>query len=61
MKETIHKPVLLNEVLEYLNPKKNENFIDCTLGGGGHTKEILKKILPNGKVLAIDADKDAIK
>ncbi|RLC37221.1 16S rRNA (cytosine(1402)-N(4))-methyltransferase [Candidatus Falkowbacteria bacterium] len=52
-----HTPVMLREVIEYLDPGPNENFIDCTLGGGGYTFEILKKIKPNGKILAIDLDK----
>ncbi|NCF74961.1 MAG: 16S rRNA (cytosine(1402)-N(4))-methyltransferase RsmH [Xanthomonadaceae bacterium] len=59
--ETIHKPVLLREVIEYLNPQHGQNFIDCTLGGGGHSRAILKKILPAGKLLAIDLDEEAIK
>lgn len=58
---TLHKPVLLNEILEYLNPQAGQNFIDCTLGGGGHTTAILNKVIPGGKVLAIDLDKEAIK
>jgi len=57
----IHKPVLTKEVLEYLNPKENENFIDCTVGQGGHAKLILEKTGPNGKVLGIDADQEQIK
>ena len=52
----IHKPVLLKEVIEYLNPGQNENFIDCTVGEGGHAEEILKRNGPNGKVLGIDLD-----
>lgn len=54
----MHIPVLLNEILESLNPQSNENFIDCTLNGGGHTKEILKRIAPEGKVLGIEWDKE---
>jgi 16S rRNA (cytosine1402-N4)-methyltransferase len=60
-KTYLHTPVLLNEVLEYLNPRSGQNFVDATLGGGGYTRAILDKILPNGKLLAIDLDKDAIK
>jgi len=56
----IHKPVLLKEVLELLDPQPNQNFIDCTLGAGGHTKAILEKTKPNGKILAIDWDENAI-
>jgi len=52
----MHKPVLKKEVIELLNPKPNENFIDATFGEGGHTKEILKKIKPKGKILAIEFD-----
>lgn len=52
----IHKAVLKKQVLEYLNPGQNENFIDCTIGEGGHTEEILLKNGPEGKVLGIDLD-----
>ena len=51
-----HKPVLTKEVLEVLDPKPNENFIDCTVGQGGHAKLILEKTSPKGKVLGIDLD-----
>jgi len=53
---TIHIPVLKEKVLEYLSPGQNENFIDGTIGEGGHTKLILEKNIPNGKVLGIDLD-----
>ncbi|NQU84064.1 MAG: 16S rRNA (cytosine(1402)-N(4))-methyltransferase RsmH [Parcubacteria group bacterium] len=56
----MHIPVLSKEVIEYLNPKPGQNFIDCTLGNGGHTVEILKKTAPNGKLLGIDFDDMAI-
>ncbi len=52
-----HKPVLLREVIEYLDLKSNQNFIDCTFGGGGHSREILRLVGKGGKVLGIDADK----
>lgn len=54
-----HIPVMPEEVLEWLDPKPNQNFIDCTLGGGGHATEILKRIGPEGKLLGIDLDKEA--
>ncbi len=54
----MHIPVLLKEVIEYLDPKPNENYIDCTLNGGGHAREILKRNGPEGKVLGIELDKD---
>lgn len=50
----------MNEVLEFLDPQKNENFVDCTLGLGGHSKEILKKINPKGKILGIDQDIESL-
>lgn len=55
-----HIPVLLNEVIENLDPKANENFVDCTIGEGGHSKVILEKIAPQGKVLGIDLDERQI-
>jgi len=60
-REKIHIPVLKEKIIEYLKPKKGEKFIDATFGGGGHTKEILKKIKPEGKVLAIDLDEELVK
>lgn len=56
----IHTAVLKKEVIEYLDSKQNENFIDCTIGEGGHSEEILKKNGPNGKVLGIDLDHQQI-
>ncbi|MCL5432821.1 MAG: 16S rRNA (cytosine(1402)-N(4))-methyltransferase RsmH [Patescibacteria group bacterium] len=53
-----HKPVLLNEIIESLRVKKDGKYIDATLGGGGHTGEILKR---EGIVLGLDVDKEAIK
>ena len=52
----IHIPVLKKEVLSYLGPKPNENFIDATIGWAGHSLSILEKIEPNGKVLGIEID-----
>jgi len=51
-----HVPVLLKEVIHYLDPKANENFIDTTVGEGGHTMAILEKNKPKGKVLGIEMD-----
>ncbi len=60
MNDYHHIPVLLNEVIKYLDPKPGENFVDATLGGGGYSQAILKRILPKGKLLAIDLDTEAI-
>ena len=51
---------MLKQALEILNPRPGQNFIDCTLGGGGYAQEIAKKIAPGGKVLAIDLDEMAV-
>ena len=56
----VHTPVLLNEVIKYLDPRPGQNFVDATLGGGGYASAILDKIKPHGKVLVIDLDEDAI-
>ena len=58
--ELTHIPVLMNEVMELLNPQPNQNFLDCTLGGGGHSKEILKRTGPSGKLWGIDRDEYAL-
>ncbi|MGC8880900.1 MAG: 16S rRNA (cytosine(1402)-N(4))-methyltransferase RsmH [Minisyncoccia bacterium] len=54
----MHFPVLLKEVIFYLNPQPNENFIDATFGEGGHTMEILEKNKPQGRVLGIEIDRE---
>ncbi len=43
-----------------MDPQPNQNFIDCTFGGGGHSIVILAKTLPNGKILGIDANRDSL-
>lgn len=58
---TKHQPVLLEEVLKYLNPQPNQNFVDCTFGGGGHSRAILAQVEPQGKVIGIDWDPAVIK
>lgn len=55
-----HKPVLLNECIEGLNIKPNGIYVDGTLGGGGHSLEILKRLNNTGKLIGIDRDKQAI-
>ena len=52
----MHISVLQKEVIQYLDPKQNENFIDATFGQGGHTALILRENKPKGKVLGIDID-----
>lgn len=55
-----HVPVLLNEVLEILQPSPGQYFVDGTLGGGGYSTALLERVAPNGKVLSIDLDQVAI-
>jgi len=56
----MHIPVLLKESMDFLTPQSGGVYIDCTLGGGGHFKEIYKSIMPDGKILGIDLSKEAI-
>ena len=58
--DKIHVPVLLKETLDSLNIKADEFYIDCTLGDGGHSIEILKRLSPKGLLLSIDHDPNAI-
>jgi 16S rRNA (cytosine1402-N4)-methyltransferase len=55
-----HLPVLLNEVLQYINPRADGRYIDATFGAGGHTRELLERTSPGGRVLAVDQDETAI-
>lgn len=55
-----HNPVLLTESVEGLNIKPDGVYVDVTFGGGGHSKEILKRLGENGKLLAFDQDEDAL-
>lgn len=55
-----HKPVMLNEVLSGLNINPDGIYIDCTLGGGGHSEKILEKLSNNGLLIGLDKDSDAI-
>lgn len=54
-----HVPVLFNETMAHLNIKPNGVYVDATFGGGGHSKGILSKLGPTGKLVAFDQDADA--
>jgi len=58
--EKLHTPVLLEQTIEYLNIKPNGHYIDCTLGDGGHSFEIFKRLNKEGMLISIDQDKYAI-
>lgn len=55
-----HKPVMLEEVINGLNIKKDGIYVDCTMGGGGHSSELLKHLSPKGKLIGFDRDIDAV-
>jgi len=55
-----HRAVLLNEALGYLEPRPGRRFIDATFGAGGHTKAMLERTAPEGRVLALDVDEVAL-
>jgi len=55
-----HNPVLLKETVDGLGIKPDGVYVDVTFGGGGHSKEILKRLGPEGKLYAFDQDKDAV-
>ncbi|OGZ45044.1 MAG: 16S rRNA (cytosine(1402)-N(4))-methyltransferase [Candidatus Ryanbacteria bacterium RIFCSPHIGHO2_02_FULL_45_13b] len=55
-----HIPVLLNEILDYLNPQAGGVFIDATINGGGHAKAIVERIGKKGKLLGIDRDHELV-
>lgn len=55
-----HKPVLLTETVDGLAIQPEGVYVDVTFGGGGHSREILKRLGPNGKLIAFDQDTDAL-
>jgi len=56
----VHVPVLSQESIELLKPQPGNTFVDCTLGAGGHTRLILQRIAPDGRLIAIDRDEVAV-
>ena len=54
-----HIPALLNETIDGLDIKPDGVYVDVTFGGGGHSREILSRLGPNGKLLGFDQDEDA--
>lgn len=55
-----HNPVLLKETVDGLNIKPDGIYVDVTFGGGGHSREIISRLGPNGKLFAFDQDLDAL-
>jgi len=58
---SLHNPVLLDEVIDFLNPAPGDIIIDATVGGGGHAEEILRRISPGGTLVGIDRDAESLK
>lgn len=55
-----HIPVMVNEVIQHLNVRPGKIYVDCTLGGAGHSRAIIDRMKPGGFLVGIDQDKDAI-
>src|SRR4051812_3724900 len=51
-----HRPILVREVLDALAPRPGEVAVDCTLGHGGHARELLAAVQPGGRLIAVDRD-----
>jgi len=52
--------VLLDEVISFLHPEQKGTYLDCTIGAGGHSREILERIVPGGSLVGIDQDKEML-
>lgn len=60
MSEVVHKAVMLKEAIEFLAPQGGGTYVDCTLGGGGHSAEILRRIGSKGRLIGFDKDRSAL-
>jgi 16S rRNA (cytosine1402-N4)-methyltransferase len=60
LEDALHVPVMLQEVLEFLKLAPGQIIVDATLGTGGHSTEILKRITPGGRLIGIDRDEDSL-
>lgn len=57
---TLHRPVMRQEVLKFLDPKPGKIIIDCTVGCGGHAQALLESLLPDGRLIGIDQDEESL-
>ncbi len=60
MSDFVHYTVMKNEAVNILEPTSGKIYVDCTLGGGGHSELLLQKISPDGQLIAFDIDDEAI-
>jgi len=51
-----HRPIMVAEILDILDPKPGDLAVDCTLGYGGHAREVLARVMPGGRLIGVDAD-----
>lgn len=58
--ELVHRPVMLVQAMEYLNPSPGGVYVDCTVGAGGHSREILRRLEGRGRLIGIDRDPAAL-
>lgn len=56
----MHRPVMIEEVMRYLDPEPGEVIVDCTVGEGGHASRILGAIRPGGRLIGIDQDEEVL-
>src|SRR5277367_6398990 len=57
---TYHNPVLIKEVVNQLELRREGLYVDCTVGGGGHAQEVLRACGPEGRLIGLDWDDEAI-
>src|SRR5437899_1097135 len=55
-RDDLHIPVLLDQVIEVITPRRGQTIVDCTLGLGGHASALLERLKPNGHLIGIDLD-----
>ena len=60
-KSYLHNPVLAREVISFLNPAPGQIIVDATIGGAGHSEQILQRIIPGGMLIGIDRDEETLR
>jgi 16S rRNA (cytosine1402-N4)-methyltransferase len=60
VKQKLHIPVMLKEVLDYLNLRRGMTIVDATIGTGGHSQGILERISPGGRLICVDRDQESL-
>lgn len=60
MSKVVHRAVMLEEAIEFLALQEGGTYVDCTLGAGGHSAEILRRIGPQGRLIGLDKDRSAL-